>query len=650
MSVAHVLRYTQTYFGDVQRSLLRLTAVVLARMADMEIDHALRHAINCLSDDGRAVRRRGLLALQKLSDESFSEAFDQHVGPALFKTVGDAIEKHREMSVTMLTEYYDRTAAPSLEVANELISVLHERVGGEQFEEQSEELRLLLIELLSLLLKKLGTEHASELRLNYVLDCAVQLCADGFPDVKKLAANVLTALCTHAPAQARMSALRLLRALILNCRHQRAAVRLQALEVSLSAAPRLPSLSGQAIASIVPLCEESLDKLMKEHVLPLFHVMQTDRSPHVRRALGEHLLVWLQCPNTRMQPYHANLLNVVLCIMNDELPDVATRITALVDETASSLLAGSEAPADGRSPTTTWVASHAEALVQQLLAESAEWTADVRRSSLAKLQSLLQVCAVDLVPWQDQVVAMIVRGIADPDPDVAKVATACVAPLAAEAPTAVVADTIVASCPALAPRSQLVQTLRLIEEYLPLLTPEGLVESFHIFMPWFSQQTLFEQLDKESRVVFASCVQQCVSGLPDATISSDHTATLVVAVWHAAAAMFEGIGEDDEEAIDIMIDCVRDAPRKVQPPQPTWTALAATVAVEVLDPILKADTLTKDSYERRLVDAACRSCAPVRVVVNIVMSLPVAGSLVVGGHFTPHTAAHISSILDNQQS
>ncbi|CAI5745307.1 unnamed protein product [Peronospora destructor] len=163
----------------------------------------MKRDVNCLMDPDRRVRRR---AMDKLHRTLQSEA--SHVSnpvlralcvfnllrPLLRCSESDVVEKCRERALTLLLFLCERGALESSDMTlKEIVALANARLGKLPYPEPTEEMRLLILQLLHAFLKQFA---AVKDRLTSLRDVITELAnalgktaVDPFPDAKKSQQN-----------------------------------------------------------------------------------------------------------------------------------------------------------------------------------------------------------------------------------------------------------------------------------------------------------------------------------------------------------------------------------------------------------------------------------------------------------------------------
>jgi hypothetical protein len=153
-----------------------------------------KHArdLNCLVDEDRGKRRRALDTFATLAPTLPPAFVVGDLLPPVLRAVGDAVEKNRELAVGLLSKLCAHHAAAVPDVARAALPVVASRVGSLPFPEGTEEIRLLLVQLVHTFLKHPACGPVVADNFTAVVEVLVRSATDAFHDVK-----VRTAGCTH---------------------------------------------------------------------------------------------------------------------------------------------------------------------------------------------------------------------------------------------------------------------------------------------------------------------------------------------------------------------------------------------------------------------------------------------------------------------
>ncbi|DBA01279.1 TPA: hypothetical protein N0F65_001784 [Lagenidium giganteum] len=295
----------------------------------------LQRDINCLSDPDRNVRRRALDKLQRgLSNDAeqlsvgvLTTLFDNNVKAALLACASsDSVEKCREKALSLLLFFVERHAIPhSPTMLSDLVKLLNGRLGKLPFAEPTEEIRLLLLQLIHIYLKQqaaLPADQRGSLR-DVIPDLANVLgktAVDQFPDAKKVTADCIIIISKGWKSDVALQLGTIIKPMVTNLGHQHSRVRVCAL---------------QALEAAVPCGSESLGDLMKDVLLPNVSKTVFDHAALVRKQLVLTIANWLG-QIEHIQHYQASLFPLLLAGIVDESPEVQTIALQRLNELAAS--------------------------------------------------------------------------------------------------------------------------------------------------------------------------------------------------------------------------------------------------------------------------------------------------------------------------
>lgn len=192
-----------------------------------------RH-INCLSEENRNTRKRALEGIKKdtlqrsppLDKTELQTVFSEVLKP-LLKTVSDPVEKCRELSISILSEFLQSVPIPG-ECLPYVMPVLVQRLGQQDIVEPSEELRLQMVEMLS----QIVTLSADKMMV--YLDDSIRILQrtiqDPFPEVKKESCKCASKLAKSIPQHFHMQSESLIKPLLTAISHQHSRVRVCVIE------------------------------------------------------------------------------------------------------------------------------------------------------------------------------------------------------------------------------------------------------------------------------------------------------------------------------------------------------------------------------------------------------------------------------------
>lgn len=454
----------------------------------------VRRDVNCLKDADRMVRRSAIIRLEKTlvsnrrANQDFVKRFflgDLH--KPLFRCFADQTEKCRELSILMTRQMVDFLTLAELEnILPLLLAALLGRLRTIPFPEQSEELRLELLKLLS----HLCTIGQEKLRpfAGDVIEGLSKALSDTGPDAKKECCDITKKLAQDFDGERlAQGGAPLVAALLANLRHNQWRVRsatLDCLGVFLSV-------------------EAAMFEHMEE-ALPHLHLLLADRTPGVRKCLSQVLELWLAkglsfneqkviafdddggpCGFAKLE---SRILLLLLGVVADEdVAQVAPMALAGIERTAEAkhLARGKEASAafaretarrkmkeakakaqdadttadiestpsaapdlevaptfdytvvrsllpepfvSGPAPSklsTTLVQLHLPVLLPQILGNLTQWTAEIRGSAARLLRVVLVLANRQVAPFLDQLLVHLYKAAADDDRSVSQAVLQC---------------------------------------------------------------------------------------------------------------------------------------------------------------------------------------------------------------------------------
>ncbi|XP_005100812.1 dynein assembly factor 5, axonemal [Aplysia californica] len=264
-----------------------------------------RH-VNCLGEENRNTRKNALLGIQKdtvkrrppLDSPDLQLVFSEIMKP-LLKAFSDPVEKCRELSVEMVLSFM-RNVPTCESYLSYIFPVLVQRLGQQEISEPSEEIRLLLIELVMLMVKSSSANIGV-----YVDDCVRILqrtIVDPFPEVRKESCKCASLLAKSSPQYFYMQSESLVKPLLLTLSHQHSKVR---------------TIVVETIGTVLQFGNgKSVDDAYSHLAQRLF-----DQTPAVRKAVTKVVGGWLLDLPDRYS-YHHKLIPLLLTSLSDEQRDI----------------------------------------------------------------------------------------------------------------------------------------------------------------------------------------------------------------------------------------------------------------------------------------------------------------------------------------
>ncbi|KAF7660700.1 hypothetical protein LDENG_00277490 [Lucifuga dentata] len=288
-----------------------MMAAVGEEHAATEVLRGLARHLNCLQEDNKATRKRALELIKRetvdkgLSSSVLQEVFSGLIKP-LLKCLSDPMERCREIAVVMITDFIRCIPKPE-ESLPYLMPCLAQRLGEKTILEPAEELRLSLVEMLTLIVEVCGKHLAPY--LNDVISILQRTIVDPFPDVKRESCKCTVNFAKSVPEHFHMQAESLIKPLMQTIAHQHSRVRVSVIEAT-----------GGVIQHGTG---KNVDDVLSHLSQRLF-----DDSPQVqfkqiavRKTVTVVVGDWLLHMRDRYSYFH-KLIPLLLSSINDEIPEI----------------------------------------------------------------------------------------------------------------------------------------------------------------------------------------------------------------------------------------------------------------------------------------------------------------------------------------
>ncbi|XDV12491.1 hypothetical protein PO909_001155 [Leuciscus waleckii] len=265
---------------------------------------SLARHLNCLNDDNKSARKRALEAVkrdtieQRLSSGALQELFAGLL-KTLLKCLSDPAETCRDSTIQIITGFIRSVPKPEDSLPY-LMPALAQRLGGKEILEPAEELRLALVEMLSLLVEVCGRQLAPY--LDDMIKILQRTITDPFPEVKKESCKCTISFAQCVPDHFHLQAESLLKPLLQTISHQHSQVRVCATQAT-----------GAAIRYSAG---KNVDDVLSHLAQRLF-----DDSPRVRKAVTVVVGDWLLHLPDRYSYFH-KLIPLLLSSLSDEIPEI----------------------------------------------------------------------------------------------------------------------------------------------------------------------------------------------------------------------------------------------------------------------------------------------------------------------------------------
>lgn len=276
----------------------------------LSFETQFQREINRVLDADRNARKRGLQKLFESIPWEKRDVRPQLLGflqtnliETVLTTVDDQVEKCREFSLKIIKVYCTIWENIDEELLSSLIFRLCDRLNDHPFPESAEELRLLILEVLSLCVNK---AISSQIPIKSALDRVVFICTkallDSFPSAKRAASSLLITLCTITTSTAaiRTYSRTLTKGLYLNAAHQHGKTRSLAVQAISAVLVHLGPAGYEAMLSDTPsahpnptassLLAVAGSTEMEHSVQHTLQRLTLDRTGSVRIALSDAII------------------------------------------------------------------------------------------------------------------------------------------------------------------------------------------------------------------------------------------------------------------------------------------------------------------------------------------------------------------------
>ncbi|XP_074649053.1 dynein axonemal assembly factor 5-like [Tubulanus polymorphus] len=232
-------------------------------------------------------------------DATVLQAVFSEISRSLLYSFSDQAEKNRELAIQLETDFLMKIPEP-IEFLPSIMPVLVQRLGQQDLAEGSEELRFLLIQLLSVLIK-LG-DHRIHVYLDDFVRILIRTIVDPYPEVKKESCRCASNLSKKCSTHFHMQSEALIKPLLLTMSHQHSRVRTAAVECL---GDVIQNGNGKSVDDVVSHLAQRL----------------FDQSPAVRKAVTQVVGGWLLDLRDRYS-FHHKLIPLLLSSMSDDVIEV----------------------------------------------------------------------------------------------------------------------------------------------------------------------------------------------------------------------------------------------------------------------------------------------------------------------------------------
>ncbi|KAM6957240.1 dynein axonemal assembly factor 5 [Aplochiton taeniatus] len=279
--------------------------------AAAEVLRALGRQLNCLNEDNKSTRKRALETIKKETiDKGLSSSVLQEVFSSLLKSLlkclSDPMERCRETAILMIGEFIRCVPQPEQSLPY-LIPCFAQRLGGKEILEPAEELRLSMMEVLTLTVEVCGKQLAPY--LDDMIKILQRTVVDPFPELKRESCKCTVKFAKSVPEHFHMQAESLVKPLMQTISHQHSRVRVSAVE---------------ATGAVIHYgTGKNVDDVLSHLAQRLF-----DDSPQVRKVVTVVVGDWLLNLRDRYSYFH-KLLPLLLSSLSDDIPEISVLAASL---------------------------------------------------------------------------------------------------------------------------------------------------------------------------------------------------------------------------------------------------------------------------------------------------------------------------------
>ncbi|XP_062387628.1 dynein axonemal assembly factor 5-like [Sardina pilchardus] len=274
-----------------------------------EVLKSLARQLNCLNEDNKSTRKRALETIKKETiDKGLSSVVLQEIFASLLKSLlkclSDPMERCREIAIHMIGDFIRCVPQPEDSLPY-LMPALSQRLGGKEIVEPAEELRLSMLEVISLTVEVCGSRLAPY--LDDMVKILQRTIVDPFPDARRESCKCTINFAKTVSEHFHMQAENLIKPLMQTITHQHSRVRVAVIE---------------ATGAVIQYgTGKNVDDVLSHFAQRLF-----DDSPQVRKAVTLVVGDWLLNLRDRYSYFH-KLIPLLLSSYHDEIPEIR-QITA----------------------------------------------------------------------------------------------------------------------------------------------------------------------------------------------------------------------------------------------------------------------------------------------------------------------------------
>jgi hypothetical protein len=292
---------------------------------EFELQKVFQRDINCLVDEDRNLRRRGLDNLNKglfkseNSEQDVLQLFRRALLRNLLKVLSDKVEKNRELSIQILSKFFEHVKNIDNDLVNSILREIASRLRETPFPEQSEEIRLALVNLLMLIFRK-GYHQPFIQNLSEIMHTISKVLTDSYADIKREASQFVIDLSHGIKESVGSHSMPVIKSLAKNLSHQHSKVRKATIE---------------SLGEI--LLTRDAGDFLKE-VMPSIKQSTNDKMSDVRKSTYQIIARLLnQFSPSLLRDYETELVQLLLNGLSDDNEDVIKTCQGLIEEAGKNV-------------------------------------------------------------------------------------------------------------------------------------------------------------------------------------------------------------------------------------------------------------------------------------------------------------------------
>jgi len=299
--------------------------IPISAQAFEDLQKQFQRDINCLSDEDRNIRLRGLtnintqLFAPQNDQQSILKLFDRVLLKNVLRLMDDKVEKHKAIALDILNKFLDNVKEIDTELISAILKCFVSRMNSYPYPEQGEEMRLKILSTMRTILK-LQYNKAFQQNLADIAFMISKEITDQFPDAKKECSMLVIELSNELKDKLGDHAGTIAKSLVKNFAHNHYKVRKITLEAS-----------GELLLT------HNGGNQMKE-LLPMLKQVVNDNALDVRRTAYEVIARLLNgFSTTFLKEYEADLVQLLLNGLSDDKEEVNQLAIKLISQVGNNI-------------------------------------------------------------------------------------------------------------------------------------------------------------------------------------------------------------------------------------------------------------------------------------------------------------------------